>query len=190
MLFNLFYLIAVPLLLNKLENYLLPIETEQNINLEYYTGKWYQVGTSKSTQLMGTGVNYTNVTAEYNCIGDCQNNNITIFNEGYDENGSYKKINGYSYCNINDMASKRKLKFDNLPFIGNYWVIKLGPVIDDKYEYSIVSGSLSNYLGTRFSLYVLARDVNDFREKYEKQVIQWCENNGFVFPWNKYVQTN
>ena len=45
---------------------LLPIQTEKNITLSAYTGLWYQVATSRSTALLGTGIDYTNVSALYN----------------------------------------------------------------------------------------------------------------------------
>ena len=76
-----------------------PIEIVNDINLEYYTGTWYQVATSRSTNLMGTGPSFKDVKAEYNCIGNCSHNNISVFNDGYDKVGNYKSIEGYSYCN-------------------------------------------------------------------------------------------
>ena len=101
--------------------------------------------------------------------------------------GNLVSIKGYSYTKIN--PTKRKLKFYNLPFTGNYWIVKLGPVINNKYEYSIISGPLTQFIGTRFSLYVLCRNINEFKEKYENEVKEWCIDNGFSLPWNNYIET-
>jgi len=167
----------------------LPINTVDNIDLSSYTGKWYQAATSKSTKIFGTGIKFSNVTATYECIGECKDNNITVLNEGYNENNDYVKIKGYSYCEDNEIGSKRKLHFEGVPFEGNYWVVKLGPLINNKYEYSVISGPLNKLFGTRFSLYVICRDIEDYKLNYEDEVKEWCSNNGYIFPWNKYVKT-
>ena len=166
------------------------ISTVKNVNLNFYTGRWYQTGTSLSTKLFGTGVGFKNVSAEYKCIGNCVNNNISVINEGLNDNNKYTSIRGYSYCENNSIASKRKLVFENVPLEGNYWIVKLGPVENNKYEYAIISGPLTSFIGTRFSLYVLCRNRNVYHEKYEKEVKRWCSNNGFRFWWNKYRKTN
>ena len=72
---------------------------------------------------------------------------------------------------------------------GNYWIVKLGPIVNCQYDYAIVSGPVTDNIGTRFSLYVLCRNVNKYEEKYEKEVKQWCVDNGFKYYWNEYVKT-
>ena len=68
--------------------------------------------------------------------------------------------------------------------------MKLGPIINDTYRYAVVSGALTKFFGTRFSLYVLARDRAEYNAKYEEEVKQWCKDNGFKFFWNRYIRTN
>ena len=192
MFFNLYYVIVLPIIfsqLNLIENFIKPLEVEKNINLDFYTGRWYQAATSRSTALLGTGPNYTDVTADYNCIDDCKYNNISVYNQGYDENGEFKDISGYSFVEDGEESGKRKLRFYNLPVEGNYWIAKLGPVIDEQYQYSIVSGPINKYFGSRFSLYVLSRNITDYIENYEKEVKYWCQKNGFTYHWNEYVPT-
>jgi len=188
MLFNLLYFVIFPIFFSNLSMFE-PIQVEKNITLEYYTGKWYQAATSRSTGLFGTGIDFKNVTAEYQCIGNCDANNISVYNQGLDSEGNYRNISGYSYIEDNQESGKRKLKFYSLPFIGNYWIAKLGPIIDNQYQYSIVAGPISTIFGTRFSLYVLCRDLDQFRDLYQNKVINWCQNNGFNFYWNEYVST-
>lgn len=181
--------INLPILINNIKTVTKPVNTENNITLEYYTGKWFQTATSRSSALMGTGTNFSSVTAIYECIQNCSTNNISVLNQGINNKGESVSISGFSYCKNLNKPGRRKLKFFNLPFIGNYWIIKLGPVINNKYDYAIVSGPISRFFGTRFSLYVLCRDINYYKENYEKEVKDWCQNNGFIFPWNKYVET-
>ena len=166
-----------------------PIKTVDDVDLTLYTGKWYQVATSLSTKLFGTGIKYSNVSAIYKCLDKCKYNNISVLNEGYNEEKKYVRIKGYSYCEDNEIASKRKLHFDSVPFDGNYWIVKLGPIINNKYEYAVISGPISKIIGTRFTLYVLCRNINSYILNYEEEVKVWCSNNGFIFPWNKYVKT-
>lgn len=192
MFFNLYYVIVLPIIfsqLNLIENFIKPLEVEKNINLDFYIGRWYQAATSRSTALLGTGPNYTDVTADYNCIDDCKYNNISVYNQGYDENGVFKDISGYSFVEDGEESGKRKLRFYNLPVEGNYWIAKLGPIIDEQYQYSIVSGPINKYFGSRFSLYVLSRNITNYLENYEKEVKIWCQENGFTYHWNEYVPT-
>jgi apolipoprotein D and lipocalin family protein len=162
---------------------ILPIPVVKRVDLDKYIGKWYQVATSRSTKLFGTGIDYHNVTAEYKRY----NNNITIVNKGYDAKNVYRNITGYSYCHGN--PAKRKVHFDGVVFDGSYWIVKLKQV-GDIYEYAVVAGPLTSIFGTRFSLYVLARDKKIYKELYENEVIAWCNKNGFTRWWNCYVATN
>ena len=145
-----------------------PIETVTKIDLKLYTGKWHQVGTSRSTKLLGTGTNYKNVSAEYLCINNCSSNIISIFNEGINGKNNYTSINGFSYCENTSIPSKRKVVFEGVRFEGNYWIVKLGPIVNNKYDYAIVSGPLTNRIGTRFSLYVLCRNRKKYKNEYEE----------------------
>ena len=164
----------------------LPINTVHNISLPNYIGIWQQVATSRSTRLLGTGIDYTNVSATYSFRDD---GNINVYNDGYNSKGEETYIEGYSYITGND-ETKRKVHFNNVPSDGNYWIVKLGPILYDKYEYAVVCGPITSYIGTRFSLYVLARNRKEYKEKYEYEVKQWCKDNGFNMYWNEYVSTN
>ncbi len=174
-------LLLVPFLLRNMR----PIQTEKNIILQSYLGKWHQMATSRSTSLLGTGIRFKNVSAEYDLLN---NSDIGVYNSGYDENNNFTSIRGYSYITGNS-ETKRKLHFDGVPIDGNYWIVKLGPIKNKTYRYAIVSGALTRFFGTRFSLYVLARDKKEYKLKYEQEVKQWCKDNNFRFFWNKYIAT-
>jgi lipocalin len=57
-----------------------------------------------------------------------------------------------------------KVAFEGSQRMGDYWVLDLGPAIDGEYQYAIVSDSRS------FFLFVLARDVDDFKATYDEEV--------------------
>ena len=167
-----------------------PIDTVSVVDVPRYLGRWNQVATSRSTRFLGTGVAFSNVSAEYT-VNNNDYNNILVYNSGLNGRDEYTFIEGYTYVDMKfNCSSKRKLHFDGVPFDGNYWIVKLGPIIDDKYQYAVVSGPVTGFFGTRFSLYVLARDRKEYKEKYEKDVKKWCKKNNFVFFWNKYVSTD
>jgi len=61
-------------------------------------------------------------------------------------------------------------------------VVKVGPATNSEqglYEYAIVT---SNY---KAFTWILARDVKVFREKYEKEALEFCKKNGLNWFWNK-----
>jgi lipocalin len=186
---NLFKMMIIPFLVNLFSN-AYPIETEPNINLNAYIGNWFQVATSRSTRLLGTGVNYTNVSAIYGITynANLDQNVLDVYNKGIDEYGNYSEIKGYSYI-TGDSDTKRKVQFVDVPVDGNYWILKLGPILSDKYQYSIVGGPITDYIGTRFALYVLARDRDNYKISYESEVKKWCSDNGFNMYWNEYIPT-
>ena len=71
---------------------LLPIPVEPTLETNAYLGKWFQVATSRSTALLGTGTDYRNVTALYNIsFVDTQwsKSVITVLNSGLKDNGNY-----------------------------------------------------------------------------------------------------
>lgn len=180
---NIFNIELSPLVFKNMK----PIETVSTVDVDSYLGRWNQVATSRSTQLLGTGVKFTNVSAEYSLDdGD----NILVYNSGLNGRKEFTSIQGYTYVDVRfNSTSKRKLHFDGVPFDGNYWIVKLGPILWGEYQYAVVSGPVSGILGTRFSLYVLARNREVYKEKYEKEVKEWCKENNFVFFWNKYIDS-
>ena len=58
-------------------------------------------------------------------------------------------------------------------------MISLGPEKDGLYEYSVATDPM------KLGLYVLARDVETFRQKYEHEVLQFVREQGFILDFNK-----
>ena len=183
---NIFNVELSPMFLKNMK----PIETVSTVEVSNYLGKWNQVATSRSTRLLGTGVKFSNVSAEYTLDYQGNGDNILVYNSGFNGRKEFTEINGYAYVDIRfNCTSKRKLHFDGVPFDGNYWIVKLGPILYGQYQYAIVSGPVSGFFGTRFSLYVLARHRQEYKDKYEKEVKEWCKENNFIFFWNKYIDS-
>ena len=65
-----------------------------------------------------------------------------------------------------------------------YWVVDLGPVENNMYQYSIVSDD------KKLSLFVLARNVSEFYEKYDTTVLNKLDTLGFNTFINKPIPTN
>ena len=61
------------------------------------------------------------------------------------------------------------------------WVLKLGPVEDDQYKYAVISDPI------RLSLFVLARDPDDFNTRFEAEVLSFLSDDGFTRWINKPV---
>ena len=71
-------------------------------------------------------------------------------------------------------------------FLSTDWVVKLGPASfgeKNLYQYAVVTDNF------QIGLYVLARDVNNFRSQYDKEVLSWLAENGFTHFYNKPVAT-
>jgi len=93
-------------------------------------------------------------------------------------NGTENVIDGYAYIPDAREPGKLKIHFDSdqaAPFDASYWVLALGPVNkENKYDWSIVSDNVSQFL------FVLARNIDDFNEKYKAQVLNMVKELGFT----------
>merc|ERR1711862_886620 len=65
----------------------------------------------------------------------------------------------------------------------NFLVIGLGPVVDGKYDFAIVTDP------TLLSLYVLTRNVTRFQEKHDADVLKMLKDFGFTNFLNKPLKT-
>ena len=148
-----------------------------NIDPEYYKGIWYQT----------YGDNFVFDTFERNAY--CAATNYTILGdrkigvynwERYGSvDGPIQNISGYAI--VTDEPGQLIVYLNgNVP--APYWVIKIGPVINEEYQYSIVSDP---YM---FGLFVLCRDVSQYYELYNEEVLAFLEENEFTTLYNKPVQ--
>ena len=146
--------------------------------LPSYMGKWYQVYQDNFNKLF-QGIGKCS-TATYQIIDE---NKVSVFNKQIDEENKIDQITGYAYYKEDDYGGYLTVKLKDLPE-APYWVLELGPVVNDLYEYSIVSDDKA------LSLFVLARDVDIFYKNYNDDVVMSLENFGFTKKYNMPIVMN
>jgi lysozyme C len=144
------------------------------LDLKSYDGRWYQVYKDLSDMtFQGFG---TCAVADY-LILDA--NNISVLNSQIDKDGSLDQITGYAFYSDGNSGGQLTVDLEGTPGNAPYWVIELGPVINNEYQYSIVSDNL------KLSLFVLARNVTEFYDLYDDEVRKSLEQYGFTKNINK-----
>ena len=154
------------------------IDTVPELSIEQYSGTWYQMY-SNLPVLSTFEKDNVCVTAQYGPpspsvkIADVSVKNTARLSEPV--NGTISGIEGYAYIPDTSDPGKLKVHFDEgSPVDADYWVADLGPVNDkNKYDYAIVTDNLG------LTLYVLGRDVEEFIEKYDSDVLTKLNELGF-----------
>ncbi|XP_076454972.1 apolipoprotein D-like [Babylonia areolata] len=147
-----------------------------------YLGRWYQMYASESVALTFER-NAVCVTADYGVSPDGR---ITVLNSDRVETvtGPLDTIHGYA--TKGNTIGQLTVHLETVPVPAPYWVIKLGPATygpNGQYQYSVVTDNI------KATLFVLARDVQVFREKYEAEVLQFLRDEGFTNALNKPIAT-
>ncbi|KAJ7379811.1 hypothetical protein OS493_012558 [Desmophyllum pertusum] len=102
------------------------------------------------------------------------------------ETGDGKNITGYAYIPDSKEPGKLKVHLGGVPLDAPYWVVKLGPASfgdNGLYQYAVVTDNL------QATLFVLARDVDTFKNQFDEDVTSWLAENGFTHFWNKPIPT-
>lgn len=124
-----------------LENLFPPLETVANVDINRYTGKWYEIAHYPTF----FQANCASSTAEYTANAD---GTVGVFNTCLREDGSVNStIQGTARVVDSETNSKLKVTFPGIPIAGDYWIIQLGV----NYEYAVVGDP------TRSSLFILSR---------------------------------
>jgi len=160
----------------------------QDFQAEAYLGRWFQTYASKTVKnTFEAGGNC--VTADYGAVQG-RNNVITVKNTNK-VLGLPVSIGGYAVANpeqsgefqvtLGQFANPEKPKdFSST----NYLIFGLGPIVDGKYDFALVSDP------EQATLYVLVRDVARFHEQHEAEVLQRLQDEGFTSDSNKPLATN
>lgn len=145
----------------------------EELDLYKYDGLWYQVyGDNFNKLFQGDGKCST---AHYTINEG--NNSVSVLNKQIDENNKLDTIVGYAYYKDDDYGGYLTVSLNGTPE-APYWVLELGPVVDDEYDYSIVSDN------NALSLYVLSRNVERFFELYNTTVLESLKQFGFTKKYN------
>jgi len=140
------------------------------VSVPSYFGHWnqiYQAPTNVIFQGYGTCI-----TADYGLL---DNGNINVINTQLDENNEIKQITGYAYYKNASEPGKLTVHLDGVPVDSPYWIVKLGEIVDNQYQYSIIT------IPSGISLWVLVRDINVFMKYYNKEVLDFLEQYNFKY---------
>lgn len=113
-----------------------PMETVGQVDLNRYTGRWYEIARYPHRFEEGC----SSVTADYTLAED---GTISVLNQcrPIEEGGKVKKAQGRA--KVVDTTTNAKLKVSFFwPFYGAYWILKL----DENYQYAIVGEPSRKYV--------------------------------------------
>jgi len=155
-------------------------------NVLRFVGKWEQVLTSLSTNLLGSGIFYSTVQANYSLNRD---GTIKVVNSAYNGDFEFEKVEGTSKARSPLVPTCRTVTFNDTKIEGNYWII----YISQDFNTIIVSAPIiigPIDLSSNFGLYVLTRDREKFWNSNEPtNVFNTLKKYGFEKFWNKPVNS-
>lgn len=163
------YLFAFGLIANIISGFAKPT-TVSELDVNKYIGRWYQVyGAPTNTLFQGWG---KCVTADY---GILPNGNVSVVNSQLNKQNQLEQISGYAYSENPSEPGQFTVHLDGVPVDSPYWVVQLGEVVNNQYSYSIITtpSAISNW--------VLARNLTDFAEKYDSEVVEYLNGNNYRF---------
>jgi hypothetical protein len=177
---------------------------QKNFNINSFARCWDLVQTSSSTELLGTGPDYTSVRACYK-IDKEDNNNVLLTNSGFNEKLEKTFIEGISEPRDINIPTCRTVRFNSLSKLvppGDYWIIhfKEYNVSDNKKISVLIVAAPLNLpfvgiqLTPNFGFYTLvASDDGDARklfwsnEKIIKETLDYLDKKGFNKIYNKAI---
>jgi len=144
-----------------------------SLDLPLYMGRWYQVYKDNFDKtFQGDG---TCSVADYGLLSS----NVTVLNSQLDKDGTVNQISGYAFYNQGHSGGELTVMLDGMSRSTPYWVIEIGPVVNEQYDYSIVTDN------NQVSLFVLTRNVSRYYDLYDKSVQKNLFNYGFNKVFNK-----
>ena len=150
-------------------------------NQTQYLGRWYQVYSDLFVDATFENSSFCD-TADY---GVNTNNTISVLNRErqYNVTGPERQIYGWAEAEDASKPGELTVHLQTTAFGAPYWIYQLGPVVKDQYEYSIVSDPF------KLTLFVLARNVTHFMDKYNTNVTDYLTEQGFTDLLNSPVLT-
>jgi lipocalin len=146
------------------------IETVKELDISKYVGHWIQVyGAPFDFTFQGYG---KCITADY---GMLSNGNISVFNSQLSLKNELQTISGYAYYEDKFQPGKLTVHLEGTPKDAPYWVVKLSDVVDNQYQYSIITTP------SGLAMWVLARDLELFYEIYDAEVLEFLEINNVSY---------
>ncbi len=163
------YLMFFGLLLNLISGLAKPT-TVSELDVTKYDGRWYQVyGAPTNVIFQGYG---KCITADY---GILPNGNVSVVNSQLNKQNELEQISGYAYYENTNEPGQLTVHLSGVPVDSPYWVVKLGEVVNDEYQYSIIT------VPSKISNWILARNLTEFAEKYNKEVVEYLDQNNYDY---------
>ncbi len=82
-------------------------------------------------------------------------------------------IDGWAEATDPSQPAALTVHLQGVPFPAPYWVVLLGPTINNQYDWAVVSDEFA------ISLFVLARNVTEFQANYQASVLNRLNGLGF-----------
>ena len=108
-------------------------------------------------------------------LGLLDNGQISVLNAQLNKNKELETISGYGYYKNASESGKLTVHLDGVPVDAPYWVVKLGEIADDQYQYSVITSP------SGISLWVIVRDVDSFNQLYSAEVKKYLDENNFKY---------
>lgn len=140
-----------------------PLETVENVDVQRYMGKWYEIALLPNS--FQKGCNCT--TAEYSII---DSETIRVINTCNKDSvdGEADQIKGKAFVVENSGNAKLRVQFF-WPFRGDYWILELDK---EKYSYAVVGAPSRKYL------WILSREPKMDEATYN-MLLEKCRQKGF-----------
>jgi lipocalin len=146
------------------------LQTVTELDVYKYIGHWKQVYEAP-TNILFQGYGKC-ITADYGVLPD---GNLSVVNSQINLQEQYETISGYAYYTNVEEPGKLNVHLDGVPVDSPYWVVKLGDVYDNMYDYAIITNP------SGVSLWVLTRDIERFNDLYNEEVLDFLDNYGFRY---------
>jgi len=145
-------------------------DTINELNINSYIGHWFQVyGAPTNNIFQGYG---TCITADYGLL---DNGYVSVFNSQLNKNKELEQISGYAYYKNISEPGQLTVHLDGVPHDAPYWIVKLGEIVNNEYQYAIITTP------SGISLWVLTRDLDSFKQFYAEEVEDYLNDNNFKY---------
>jgi len=141
----------------------LPLKVTDNLDVNKYSGKWYEIARLPNSFEKGLEC----VTANYTLL---ENGKIEVLNQGHSIDDHSKIETAKGKAHVPDIKQPAKLKVTFFwPFYGDYWVIEL----DENYQFVLVGEPARKYL------WILSRTPY-LDESIYNQLVNIAKEEGFA----------
>lgn len=168
-----------------------------NITASSFFGRWYQVYGSRSVLYTTFGgrcttadyrateredvIAVTNTGRPLSLLPPIAVNGFAVQSPDVDNTPGLFNVQLSISSFFGDGGDIDELSFDD----GNFWIIELGPIINEKYDWAMITNGIN-----RAQLYILARDVDDFENNYKTDVLAKAQSYGFTRFFNSPQQND